>query len=35
VKAHAPYEEDHRREEHDVEDEVFVHSPSIKQFGVV
>jgi hypothetical protein len=28
VEAHAPYEKDHRWEEHDVENKVFVHSRS-------
>ena len=35
MEDHAPYEENQRREEHDVKNEVFVHSSSIEQFGVV
>jgi hypothetical protein len=35
VETQAPNEENHRWEEHDVEDKVFVHSPWIEQFRVV
>jgi hypothetical protein len=35
MESHPPKEEDQRREKHNVENEVFVHLPSIGQFGVV
>jgi hypothetical protein len=35
MESHPPKEENQRGEKHDIEDEVFVHLPSIGQFGVV
>jgi hypothetical protein len=35
MEAHTPYEQNQRWEKHHVENKVFVHSPSIEQFGVV